>query len=313
MSSSSPAAVVDAAPWWINASAAAIRRLPFGRYRAAHAMRGLRLGPFLMRLPADAGRQLFVCDLRDAISREVCFTGRYEPQETQLIETLLRPGMTVIDAGAHWGYFTLLCAHRVGPSGRVLSLEPNSRLLGLLRLNVEANTLRQVECLGVAAADSRGTAAFASFREGDDNWGISRLVPAGATADSQVQTIAIDDLVAERRIAKVDLIKIDVEGAELDVLEGMAAGLRSHRYTHVLLECHPAQLAERGASVDECLDALRTAGYRGWSIEHSPAMYRRAAVRSVPVPELLRPIVAGRVSAEAWPHTFWCAPNAASP
>ena len=301
--------MIDAAPWWVTLSAAAIRRLPCGRYRTAHAFGNLSVAPFLMRLPADAGGQLFVCDLRDSISREVCFTGRYEPQETQLLTRLVRPGMTVIDAGAHWGYFTLLCAHRVGASGRVLSLEPDARLFALLRANIAANRLAHVECIAAAAALARGTAPFLAFRESHDNWGISRIAAPGAGADCDVATIAIDELIVERRCETVDLVKIDVEGAEYDVLRGMAEGLRAGRYTRLLLECHPAYIRERGGSVSESLEPLRQAGYRGWSIDHSPAMYRRAAVRPVATSELLRPITMAGIEADPWPHTLWCAPG----
>jgi FkbM family methyltransferase len=297
------------APLWVRASAAAIRRLPFGRYRAAHVVGKVRVAPFLMRLPARAGSQVFLCDLRDSISREVCFTGLYEPQETRLFDALLRPGMRVVDAGAHWGYFTLLCANRVGASGRVLSLEPDERLVDLLRANVEANGLTQVTCIRAAAASARGTAAFAAFRESDGNWGLSRIAPAGLAADFEVETVSLDELVAGERGGVVDVVKIDVEGAEADVIRGMRDGLKAHRYTHLLLECHPAHLAERMASVDDCFEPLRAAGYQGWLIDHSPAMHRRAAVEPVPIRELLQPLTTARVVSDRWPHTWWCAPG----
>lgn len=301
--------VPDRAPSWVRASAAAIRRLPFGRYRAAHAIGKVRVAPFLMRLPAPTGSQVFLCDLRDSISREVCFTGMYEPQETRLLDALLRPSMRVVDVGAHWGYFTLLCASRVGASGRVLSLEPDPRLQALLRANVEANRLTQVTCIHSAAAFARGTAALAGFREGDGNWGLSRIVPAQAAADFEVETVSIDDLVAGERGGVVDVVKIDVEGAEADVIRGMRDGLTAHRYTHLLIECHPAHLVARDASVDECFEPLRAAGYQGWSIDHSPAMHRRAAVEPVAIRELLRPLTTARVVSDPWPHTLWCVPD----
>lgn len=303
----------EPAPLWVRLSAATIRRMPFGRYRVAHALGRVPAAPFLMRLPPDAGHHLFVCDLRDSISREVCFTGQYEPQETQLAELLLRPGMTAIDAGAHWGYFTLVCAHRVGGQGRVLSLEPDARLLALLAANVAANGLRHVEWIGAAAAAGRGSARFAGFREADGNWGTSRVVSARVSADCEVPTISIDELVEERGWAAVDLVKIDVEGSEGDVLRGMADGLRAGRYRHVLLEGHPLALAERGLSFDMCVEPLRAARYRGWLIDHSADMHRRAAAGSVPPSELLRPLEGVDLAAQPWPHMLWSAPSAAAP
>ena len=125
----------DPPPAWVTLSASAVRALPFGRYRAANFVGRFSRGPFRASLPADLGGYAFACDLRDSIAREVCFTGRYEPQETRLALAILRPGMTAVDAGANWGYFTLLSAHAVGPRGRVVALEPHPALSGLLALS----------------------------------------------------------------------------------------------------------------------------------------------------------------------------------
>ena len=91
-------------------------------------------------------------------------------------------------------------------------------------------------------------------------------------------------------VARVDLLKIDIEGAEADAIRGMSDGLAGHRYRYVLIECHPYELARMGASVDQCLTPFREAGYRGWHIDHSPEMHRRAARGPVPTSDLLAPI-----------------------
>src|SRR5512142_2823283 len=115
------------APLWIRAAAAMIRRLPAGRYRAAHWIGRRVREPFWAALPADLGSLQFHCDLRDGLMREACLTGRYEPQETALLGRLLAPGMTFVDVGANWGYFTLVGAHLVGRAGRVISVEADPR------------------------------------------------------------------------------------------------------------------------------------------------------------------------------------------
>lgn len=302
--------MVDPTPFWVTCSAAAIRRMPFGRYFASHALGRVNVPPFLMRLPADAGSQVFICDLRDSISREVCFTGRYEPQETQLLARLLAPGMTAIDAGAHWGYFTLMCAHLVGPRGHVVAFEPDARLMALLSANVLANRLTHVECVAAAAAATNGTAQLAGFRESDGNWGTSRIVETASAGVCEVPTVAIDDVVAQRGNVVVDLVKIDVEGSECEVLRGMAHGLHAGRYRHVILECHPTQLAERGVSLEACLEPLHAAGYRGWLIDHSPEMHRRAAAGPLAPSEFLRPLRTADLPSLPWPHVLFSAPGA---
>jgi len=299
----------DVAPAWVTLSASAVRALPFGRYRAANLLASFATGPFVMRLPEDVGGYQFVCDLRDAICREACFTGRYEPQETQIAARLLRPGMTVVDVGANWGYFTLLAAHLAGPSGRVVALEPHPALAAMLAENVRLNRLEQVEWHGAAAGRARGIAPLIGFDEAGGNWGLSQVVPSNASAGLACQVLRLDDLLDERGIDRVDLIKIDVEGSEADALAGMAERLQHARYRCVLLECHPAQLAERRTSLKECLEPLRRSGYRGWWIDHSAAMHKRAASAVVPLERMLVPFEEGWTVAAEWPHLLWLAPD----
>src|ERR1700724_931039 len=99
-------------PLWVRCAAGLLRRLPAGRYRAMEWL-PQSVAPFWMRTPAGVGGCRFLCDLHDTIAREVCFTGRYEPQESALLPRLLRAGDTFIDVGANWGYFTLFGASLV--------------------------------------------------------------------------------------------------------------------------------------------------------------------------------------------------------
>jgi FkbM family methyltransferase len=304
--------MTDPAPLWVSLSASAIRTLPFGRYHLANALAKFSPGPFWARLPRDLGGAAFVCDLKDTISREVCFTGRYEPQETQLALRLLKPGMSVVDVGANWGYFSLVSAHLVGPTGRVLALEPHPRLSSMLAENIATNGLSQVQVLPLAAGARSGARAFVGFDEQGGNWGVSRAARDRESADFECPTAALDDLLDARGIDTVDLVKIDIEGAEADAVAGMVRGMTRRRYRNVLLECHPAELTALGVSIEDCQAPLSRAGYRGWHIDHSPAMHRRAAAGDVAVSELLAPIDFARLGADPWPHLLWVASDEAA-
>ena len=303
----------SAAPFWVSVSASAIQTLPFGRYHLANALARFAGTPFLARLPPDLGGSSFVCDLHDSISREVCFTGRYEPQETQLALRLLGPGMVVADVGANWGYFTLVCAYLVGGTGRVIALEPHPRLASILAENVASNGLSQVEVHRVAAGATSESKGFVGFDELGGNWGVSRAAHGSEVADFESPAVALDALLDDRHAGRIDLVKIDIEGAEADAMRGMAAGLERHRYRYVLVECHPVELQRMGVSLEQCLAPLRRAGYRGWRIDHSAAMHRRAAGGSVPTAELLAPIDERVLAADPWPHLLWAAPDEALP
>jgi FkbM family methyltransferase len=299
----------NSTPLWVSWSATAIRALPFGRYQAANALARFAGSPFLAQLPPDLGRSRFVCDLRDTIAREVCFTGRYEPQETQLAVRLLGYGMTVVDVGANWGYFTLICAHRVGSVGRVVALEPHPRLVSMLRENLTVNQLSHVDVIQAAAGAKAGTVAFVGFDERDGNSGISRAAQPADRVDFLSPVVAVDALLDSRGLERVDLLKLDVEGGELAALDGMSEGLTRARYRFVLLECHPHELRRGGKSVEDCLSPFVRAGYRGWRIDHSPAMHRRAAALQVPSSELLTPLDRSGSTIDVWPHFLWAAPG----
>jgi FkbM family methyltransferase len=303
----------DRPPLWVSASASVIRRLPAGRYQLADALTRFAREPFVAFLPADLGGASFVCDLRDTIAREACFTGRYEPQETQIAQRLLAPGMVVVDLGANWGYFTLVAAHLVGGRGTVIAIEPHPRLAAVLADNVASNGLAHVEIVRAAAAAGTGARSFVGFDEQSGNWGVSRAAREAEVPDFEVQTAALDGLLDERKVSRVDLVKIDVEGGEADAIRGMAGGLGTRRYRYVLVECHPAELAKMRVSIEECLRPLRQAGYHGWQIDHSAGMHRRAARSAVSTAELVAPIDERALAADRWPHLLWVAPGEALP
>ena len=99
------------------------------------------------------------------------------------------------------------------------------------------------------------------------------------------------------------------KAARLMCSSAWPTGLRHARYRHVLLECHPAQLAERHTSLEACLEPLRRAGYRGWWIDHTAAMHRRAASAPVPLERMLVPFEEGWSVDTKWPHLLWLAPR----
>jgi FkbM family methyltransferase len=300
-------------PVWIRASAPLVRRLPLGRYRLMNWLCRDPPDAFVAPLPGG-GRSTplsFICDLHDSIAREVCFTGRYAPQETALLRLLLGAAGTMVDAGANWGYFTLLGSRLVGPSGRVVAMEPDPRACATLRGNVDLNALAQTTVVEAAAAARRGTATLQGYDERGGNWGLSRVVaaPAARGRSFTVRALPVDGLLDDLRIAGVDLIKIDVEGAELAALDGMMEGLARRRYRAILIEWHPAMLSADGRDPSDGIRALGAAGYRGWTIDYSPEATRRAAyARDPDVSAWLKPFepvdLAGR-----WPHTLWLTPD----
>ena len=293
------------APWRIRALRGLLRRLPRGRYRALQSAPDK--GRFTARLAAEIGGAMFDCDLSDLLSREVCFTGLYEPPVTRVFQRQLRPGGTVMDVGANWGYFTLLAAAAVGPSGAVVSLEPDPRQYETLAGNVAMNGFTHVTTLRAAASSRPGRVTLLGYSDDEENRGVTRIAAGDGRAapdaarQFDVDAVTIDGLMPP--IREVDLVKIDVEGAEDLVLEGMREGLSQHRYRAILLELHPTLLEARGVNPESCVRVLQQHGYRGWAIDASEAAYRRAMDPGRSSEALLQPLDEWRRS--AWPHLLW--------
>jgi FkbM family methyltransferase len=176
--------------------------------------------------------------------------GTYEPAQTALFQRYIRPGEQVLDIGAAAGYYTLLAARLVGQQGQVVAFEPNPVNLRYLRRHVRQNRLKQVRVLGLAVADSDGTARFG----GGTGTGTARLQDDGTL---EVPVRRLDDLAAEHGLAPQHM-KIDVEGAELAVLQGGERLIRQHRPT-IFLSTHEG--LEPGVH-QACCDLMDRWNYR---------------------------------------------------
>jgi FkbM family methyltransferase len=180
--------------------------------------------------------------------------GTYEAAQTAHFRRWVRPGSVVFDLGAHTGYYTLLSAALTGRRGRVVAFEPSPRNLRVLRRHLHLNGLRNVEVVEAAAAAAEGTAEFAL----GTGSGTGRLAGEGTL---RVATTTVD-LAAERLGLRPSVLKIDVEGAELDLLSGSIATLESARPV-LFLSTHGAE-AHRG-----CLELLGSLGYESEPIDHA--------------------------------------------
>jgi FkbM family methyltransferase len=178
---------------------------------------------------------------RDEIGRFLYLYGLWDLTGTRLMQAFLRPGMTVLDVGANIGYFTLLAAQQVGQDGLVHSFEPHDEIRSRLERNIRRNGLRNVVVRSEAVTRSTGEVAF--YRSADaTNQGISSTIEGSTTLGQAreerpmiVPAIRLDD-VAETLGRRVDLLKIDVEGAEKAALEGGESLLAAPDAPLVLLE-----------------------------------------------------------------------------
>ena len=161
--------------------------------------------------------------------------GTWEPEVTGVITSIVKLGMTVIDIGAHVGYYSLLLAKCVGPTGRVFSFEPLHENLALLRKNVQLNNLTNVHSFCDALFSRAGELSLSVPDESPDS-GDGSLIHDRGSKHVPVQAITLDSFCASANI-QPDILKMDVEGAEYDVLLGAQETIRRCR-PKLLIELH---------------------------------------------------------------------------
>jgi FkbM family methyltransferase len=176
------------------------------------------------------------------------------------LDVLLQGGDVVVDGGANIGGFTLVAASIVGPSGAVHAVEAAPATAALLRRSVALNPHVRVTVHELALAAEPGELDFTTFQPG---LGIASFAPAREGAVVTVQVTTLDALSAA--LQRVDLVKLDVEGAELRALQG-ATRLLAEQRPLLLIEIEPAHLARQGASPAAVEALLTQAGYEGFSI-----------------------------------------------
>ena len=179
----------------------------------------------------------------------------YEEGTTRLFQELVKPGMLVMDIGAHVGYYTLLAARLVGPSGKVYAFEPDHDNHATLLKNLESNGYRNVVVVKKAVSDQVGNAQLhlTAAESGRHSMYHHGLPERGSVS---VETTTVDALLEELDWPEVDLIKIDVEGAEITVLDGMSQLLSNAGKLNLIVEFMPPLLHSAGMEPRQFLDKL---------------------------------------------------------
>jgi FkbM family methyltransferase len=224
--------------------------------------------PIPLRLPFGA----WWLAERSALDQELMYS-EFETMETGFVKRLLRPSMTAIDIGAHHGLYTLLLSKCVGPKGRVMAFEPSPRECERLKKHLRWNRCSNVELVPCALGEERGEADL-FLVEGSQDW-CNSLRPPQVDAPTEAMRVYVrrlDDVLAEREIAKVDFIKLDVEGAELPVLHGAMRLLRGKSRPAILAEVEDDRTLPWGYPAREILQFLIRMDYRWFAIAAKGAL-----------------------------------------
>lgn len=206
-------------------------------------------------------------------------TDRHERETTTLLPDYVRPGMTVLDVGAHAGYYACRFARLVGQGGRVIAVEPHPRTFAILKDNVAR--FGNVTPVQAAAAEAEGTAELHDYlmmsASGSLHYDESmaelqkshtaesdvapRLSGEFAALTFTVRTLPLDALLAEHGIDRVDVVKMDIEGAEMGALAGLQTTIQNSPNLTLIMEYNPQALKAFDHVPQDALRAVMAMGF----------------------------------------------------
>jgi len=188
---------------------------------------------------------------------------RYEEGTTRLLNKILTPDMTIIDVGAHVGYYSLQAARQVGSAGRVISFEPEPSNYELLTQNIELNGYSHVKAINKAVSSTVGTTTLyiTALDNGRNSMYHHGLPESGSVS---VETTTLDSFLESEEWPRVDLVKIDVEGAEVKVLDGMVRLMTDYPDLKLIIELNPPLFQDKGVPPLVFVERLVS---RGWSVQ----------------------------------------------
>jgi len=205
--------------------------------------------------------------LNEHMQSQIFWYGQYSRDILLVLREILKPGMVVIDVGANIGEITLVAAKMVGDSGRVYAFEPLPETAGELQKNVQLNNFSQVfiqqKGLSDESAEKDIYRTSTDFYDGSKHGGLATLYPSDsrATKVGKISLVTLDDFCKQMELQQLNLIKIDIEGAELPALRGGLATL--HRYMpYLIIEVQDETSEQAGYNASDILALLEPVGYR---------------------------------------------------
>lgn len=227
----------------------------------------IKIGRFCMGLRKKEfieieGRKMF-CHGNDGLALSLFKT--YEPVQTEIVKKFVKKGDNVIDVGAHVGYYTFLMSKLVGESGKVFSFEPDPDNFNLLKKGVEVNNLKNVEIIQKAVSKENSKI---KLYLSDTDRATNRIYDAGindAHKIIEVDTCSIDEFLNEKRI-KINFIKIDAEGSEQGVIDGMKGIIKNNVQLIIMTEFFPFLIKKYGSTPEKYLDTIKELGYNTYNI-----------------------------------------------
>jgi FkbM family methyltransferase len=200
----------------------------------------------------------------DIVVRDTLRQGSFEAREVEILRSHTSESGVFIDVGANIGYFTLLASRWVGSAGWVYAFEPVRQTYMLLRRNIALNNSVNVTTFQVACAAEPGELSIVTGQ--DSGWAYLSTDGQGG---EQVAVTTVDRFVVEQRLDRLDVVKIDVEGADFEVIKGACQTIKRFRPVIWLETSH---LSRFGAAPSDVVEYLEPLGYTCTEQENERSM-----------------------------------------
>lgn len=189
----------------------------------------------------------------------------YERDTVLLFKKIIKPGMVIVDIGAHIGYYTRIFSRLVGKSGLILAFEADPANFELLKKNTAR--LKNVKIRQSAVTDKTGTIDFYHYEEKSGVGSILSNIPLDfKKVKITVKSRDLDSALAEEKISRVDVIKMDIEGGESLAIKGMRGTLGKNMDLAFIVEFAPAWVKASGHNPDQFLADLGSFGFKIFAI-----------------------------------------------
>jgi len=191
----------------------------------------------------------------------------FEYDTLELYQNNINKGATIIDIGANVGLFSLLGSELIGPNGKVLAIEPSKQVFDCFNKNIELNNLKNIIAVNVALGEEEGFISMSypnkKDKEKNDAYGFIDTSKVG-----DVKCVVLDQFIKKHDIAKIDVIKIDVEGAELLCLKGAKEILKRDKPV-IIFEAFEPYCKRFGYQLYDLLAFLKNYGYSLEQIDYA--------------------------------------------
>jgi FkbM family methyltransferase len=217
-----------------------------------------------------SGQKIFVDTRCIDVGSHLLLGGVWEPNYATAFARLLKPGQIVLDIGANHGFYALLAAGQVAPGGHIYAFEPNPRLNSLIKDSIAVNGLGSLITLVEKAVTDREGEMSLVFQDRHSAWGHLQAgsPQAGTPSEQSDLTCSVEGVVLDRYFPdlRVDVVKMDIEGAEGGALTGMAGLIERSPEMKIMMEFSPRLMSRFNQNAEDVADFLLSRGFACWLI-----------------------------------------------